>query len=183
MNLQVSDFFGESASGVAQWAVKHLVEPSSNEFHYGWLLYRLPDNDWVTLESRFPRGLQVGRLSWHKRERLHFYRLNIPDHMRKNAAWGAVEYGPSWYDTKLVLRFCGCAFCVFLSMLRKFRFRKFRVNDFDYIKDSNPICTEVIVTGCRSVGFDIIPAGTAPIPNAFEIARLEGKFFQVFPRY
>lgn len=180
MDLQCGDIFASKGTGIPGWAVRALLSPYTNRFHFGFLWLKRPDGDFITLESKHPKGLQPGRLSWYNLNELEFYRVNCPLHLRKQAPFGAIDFSPAMYDHLLILKFLlGGLLAFFKIIVKEHRIRRLLAEDFPYVENSSPICTEVVDIGCDSVGVNVIPIGVAPLPNAFKQAEIEGRMTRI----
>jgi len=171
MNLQPGDIFAVKGSGIAGWAVRHLISPTSDRFHFG-LIWRKQGDDYIILESIFPKGIAVGLLSHYDNSELKFYRVNCADELRRRAPMALVRHGRVLYDWLLPFRL-GLGYITALLRLRlKFDFRPIRSEDLPYVRDSLFACTEAVLVAYLSVDFRIIPKGVAPTPNSFRGAEI-----------
>ncbi len=180
MDLQPGDIFATKGTGIAGWAVRNLVVPSTDRFHFGLLWIKLPDYDFITLESRSPKGLQLGKLSWCRSADLELYRVDCPVTLRKQAPLGAIDYSRAFYDHLLIAKFALGGLLAFLRILiKEHKVRRLRAEDLHYVENSSPMCTEVVDIGYDSVGVNVIPEGVAPIPNAFKQAEKEERITKI----
>lgn len=181
MELMPGDIYATKGAGVAGWAVRNLISPSTDRFHFGILWKRLPDDDFIILESMnlgvFPKGLCIGRLlQYYDLNKLEFYRVNCPVSLRSRAAWGLIDWGRSKYDFMLILKVAfGGLLAFFKILITEHKIRRLRAEDFPYGVNSSPICTEAVDIAYDSVGVNVIPIGVLPIPNSFKQAEAEGR--------
>ena len=180
--LRTGDIFTTKGEGITGWALRHLVTPPTDRFHYGFVWIKAPDGEFLTLESVPPKGEMPGKLSWHgDKEDIQFFRIaNCPDNTAYKAPFEALSMARGTYDYLLIIKFILEGIYLFFKILfKEHRTRKLHTTDFHYLQDKLPICTEVVDIGCDSIGYNIIPPGVAPIPNAFKEAELAGKIIRL----
>lgn len=174
MTLQPGDIFAIKGKGIAGWAVRNLISPSIDRFHFGILWKKLPHGDFIILES-IHKGLAVGKLSWYSAVDIEFYRVDCPWDLRRIAANGLIDYGRSMYDFLLVFKIAvGSLLAFFKVLVKERKIRRLQAEDFPYGQNSSLICTEAVDIAYDSVGVNIIPEGVVPLPNAFRQAELDG---------
>ena len=174
IKLMPGDIFARRARGPVKWLLKLSLYPPVDEDHFGILWMKVGD-DFIILESIASKGLAVWKLSEDKHRHLNFYRVNCPYNLRRKAPYSLITSGRAEYDWLLVARLALDAFRAFWRMVFiERRLRRLRPSDFHYSKNKYLICTEAVVDAYRSVGVDIIPPGTAPVPNALKEAVRKG---------
>ena len=179
ISLQPGDIFATEGKGPAGWAVRNLISPSTDRFHFGILWKKLPNNDFIILES-IRKGLAVGKLSWYSDRDIVFYRVDCPWDLRSIAANGLVDYGRAMYDFMLIPKIVvGIIAALFEILTKERKIRKPTAEDFPYGENSSLICTEAVDIAYDSVGVNIIPEGVIPLPNAFKQAELDGRISQI----
>jgi hypothetical protein len=178
--LETGDFFATAGKGIAGYAVRNFIEPSSTRFHYGFIWLPLPKGDWITIESKAPKGLQLGLLSNYRGVDIEFYRANCDKHIRHAAPWETLDMFPFLYDYFLVAKMVGEGLWIVIkNIFSKAMLRRIYYTEFKYTADKIPICTEVIVIGYDCAGFHLINPGIAPTPNAMEASRQAGRFYKI----
>lgn len=178
MDLQPGDIFATRGTGIIKWALKHLISPGTDRFHYG-LIWRKYANDYIILESIFPKGITVGLLSWHKDEDLKFYRVSCPEGLRRRAPMALIKHGKVLYDVFLIPKLVLGYIIARLRLWWMWEFRPIWPEDIPYVRDSLFVCTEAVQIAYLGVGFRIIPKGVVPIPNSFLIAELRGRMIEI----
>jgi hypothetical protein len=175
--LQPGDIFSTKGSGIAGWAVRNLMRPSTPEFHFGYIwFWDEANSDWILLESRAPKGLRVAHLNWYKDRYVTFYRMEGTQIEREWAPLGAISMSPALYDFWVIIKFFIGGVRAFLRiMVKERKIRRLQLEDLDYVADKKPICTEVVAAGSESVGKPLIKEGIAPVPNALKQAELDEK--------
>ncbi len=174
MNLQPGDIFATKGKGLTGWAVRNLISPSTDRFHFG-ILWREKGEDFIILES-ISKGLAVGLLSFYDVSKLKFYRVNCPASLRHSAPEALLAWGRAKYDRLLILKIgLGLPLALAKVLVRERKIRRLQAGDFPYGQNSSLICTEAVDVAYSSVGVNIIPIGVIPIPNAFKQAEMEGR--------
>lgn len=175
--LKPGDIFSTRGTGIAGWAVRTLLRPKTQEFHFGYIwFWDEANSDWILLESRAPKGLRVAHLDWYKDRYVTFYRMNGTDIEREWAPLGAISMSPSMYDFWVIAKFViGSTRAFFRIIVKERKIRRIVPEDLDYVADKKPICTEVVAVGSKSVGKSLVQEGVAPVPNALKQAELDGK--------
>jgi len=177
--LQPGDIFATKGKGPLGWVVQNLILPSTDRFHFGILWKKLPNNDFIILES-IAKGLAVGKLSWYKDTDVEFYRVNCPLDLRHAAPGSLVDWGRSNYDYLLIVKIAFGALSAWVRILfTKWRFRKLTAEDLSYTRNSALICTEAPDIGYDAVGVNVIPLGVTPIPNAYRQAEIDGRMLVI----
>lgn len=173
--LEPGDIGATKGAGILGWAVRNLISPSTDRFHFLILWKQLPDDDFIILES-ISKGIAIGKLSWYADRDVEFYRVTCPAHLRHAAPIGLVDWGRSWYDYLLIPKILfGGLLAFFKILIKERRIRRLRAEDFPYGRDSALICTEGVDIAYDSVGVNLIPIGVIPIPNAFKQAQIDNK--------
>lgn len=179
MHLQPGDIFATKGNGPAGWAVRNLLSPNTNRFHFGILWRKGANGDFIIFES-LSKGLTVGLLNFYDTTKLKFYRVNCPVGLRYNAPEGLLAWGRAKYDYWLVLKLALGAVLAFARVLiKERRVRRLRAEDLPYGVNSSLICTEAVDVAYDSVGVNVIPEGVVPIPNAFRQAEIEGRMSEL----
>ena len=170
--LEPGDIFATNGEGIPGWAVRNLLSPATDKFHYGILWFKFLD-DWVVIESTAKTGLAIGLLNLYKDYEI--YRASCPKKLRHDAPYGILEYCKSMYDYLLVVKlFFGALIGIVRILLREHRIRRLRAEDFPYARNDALICTEVVQVAYLTVGVSIIDPEIVPLPNAFRQAELDG---------
>jgi len=178
MKLEPGDIFATRGKGISGWAVRNLLSPPTDRFHFG-IIWKQMGQDYVTLES-VSKGLAVGLLSWYDPAGLEFYRVDCLKYLRTSAPDHLVIWGRSRYDHLLILKIMFGGLLTFFKVLVKERKpRRLRAEDFHYGQNSELICTEAVDIAYDAVGVNIIPEGVLPLPNAFRQAELDGRMKRV----
>ena len=178
MNLQPGDIFAVRGTGIAGWAVRHLIAPVSDRFHFG-LIWRKHGDDYIILESIFPKGVSVGLLSHYDIKELKFYRVNCAEGLRRRAPMALVRRGRILYDWFLPFKLGLGYTAIRLRLWATLKFRPIYAKELPYVRDSLFICTEAVQIAYLSVDFRIIPKGVAPTPNAFRLAETTGRLTEI----
>ena len=173
--LQPGDIFATEGRGISGWAVRKLIDPPTDRFHFG-ILYRKEDSDWVILES-VTKGIAIGLLSWYDASKLKFYRVDCPIEVRRKAPLELITYGRAWYDYFLIIKFLLGYAVARARLLANLDFRKVIPEDFPYVRYSMLICTEAVAIGYSGVG--LIPRGVVPMPNSFRQAEVAGRMKEI----
>ncbi len=178
MKLEPGDIFATKGKGITGWAVRNLLSPPTDRFHFG-IIWRQMGDDYIILES-VSKGIAVGLLSWYDPKDVEIYRVDCPKHLRTQAPDYLVLYGRSRYDHLLILKI---ALGGLLTYLKAFflegKLERLRAEDFLYGQNSELICTEAVDIAYDSVGVNLIPEGVLPLPNAFRQAEIDGKMKKV----
>lgn len=175
-SLQPGDIFATKGTGIAGWAVRNLITPRTDRFHFGIIWNKWVGKDYLVLESLSKKGLSVGLLSWYKQEDLEFYRVGCPKELRVQAPGELINWGRSLYDYLLILKVAlGFPVAVAKILIKERRLRKPKAEDFPYGVNSSLICTEAVDIAYDSVGVNLIPIGVLPFPNAFKQAEMDKK--------
>ncbi len=178
---EVGDIFTTRATGIAKWALGTLIDPPTDNLHYGFLWLRRPW-DWITLESRQPKGMYPGKLSWNDPANLRFYRVDCDLFIRHQAPYEALDLVTGMYDFLLVAKFVlEGGWLLAKHLFTEGKIRRLRPSEFHYTQNTFPVCTEAVVKGYDGAGFHVIPPGMAPLPNAFREAELAGRIFEYQP--
>ncbi len=178
MDLQRGDIFASRGKGITGWAVRNLISPSTDRFHFG-IIWRQMGEDYIVLES-VSKGIAVGLLSWYDPADLELYRVDCPKYLRVQAPDCLVQYGRSRYDYMLILKIAfGGLLAFFKVLIKEKRARRMQAEDFPYGQNSELICTEAVDIAYDAVGVNIIPEGVVPIPNAFRQAEVDGKINRI----
>ncbi len=174
MELQQGDIFANKGKGILGWAVRNLISPSTDRFHYGILWRKLPDGDFIILES-IMKGVAIGKLSWYKDVDTEFYRVDCPESLRMQAPLRLIDWGRSLYDYLLIPKIVIGGILMFLAILLVERkIRRLKPKNFPYAKNNSLICTEAVDVAYSTVGVNIVPMGTLPLPNSFKQAEIDG---------
>lgn len=178
MNLQPGDIGATRGKGLGGWAVRTLLAPRTDRFHF-FIIWRQMGDDYIILES-ISKGIAVGLLSWYDPPDLEIYRVDCLKYLRTSAPDHLVIWGRSKYDYLLILKI---AFGGLLSFLKAFflesKIERLRAEDFPYGQNSELICTEAVDVAYDAVGVNLIPEGVLPLPNAFKQAEIDGKMKRV----
>jgi len=178
MVLQPGDIFATRGKGIAGWAVRKLLAPYTDRFHFG-IIWRQMGNDYIILESA-SKGIAVGLLSWYDPADLELYRVDCFKYLRAFAPDHLVVWGRSKYDYLLILKIAIGGLLTFIKVLiKEKKFRRLRAEDFPYGQNSSLICTEAVDVAYDAVGVNLIPEGILPLPNAFKQAEIDGKMRKV----
>ncbi len=173
--LEPGDIFAAKGAGILGWAVRNLIAPSTDRFHFGILWKQLPDGDFIILEA-IMKGIAVGKLSWYDNRDVEFYRVNCPEDLRHAAPDGLIDWGRSRYDYLLIIKILfGGLLTLFKTLFKEKKIRRLKAEDFPYGRDSALICTEAVDVAYDSVGANVIPEGVIPIPNTFRQAEADGR--------
>lgn len=179
MDLQPGDVFATKGRGTTGWAVRRLLSPTMDRYHFGIIWKCLKGDDFLILES-ISKGLAVGKLSWYQSTDVEFYRVECPQELRIAAPGSLVDWGRAKYDYWLIGRILsGAAVALVRILLKEHRLRRLRAEDFPYGKNSALICTEAVDVAYDAVGVNLIPEGILPLPNAFRQAELDGRMRKV----
>ncbi len=178
MNIEPGDIFAQRGTGIAGWAVRSMISPSTDRFHFG-IIWRKHGNDHIILESIFPKGIAVGLLSQYNASELEFYRVNCLAGLRYKAPLGLIRHGRKLYDVLLILKLAIGFIVAQLRLWCTGKFRKVESGDIPYVRDSLFVCTEAVQIAYLSVGVRIVPKGVVPTPNSYRQAELDGKFDKI----
>lgn len=177
--LLPGDIFATRGRGIAGWAVRTLVSPPTDRFHFG-LIWMKADGDYIILESRAPKGLRVAKLSWYEPRDVEVYRVHCPKKLRRQVPYEVIDLSPGIYDHLLLVKFLIGGIIAFLRILfKERRVRRLTAKDLPYVENSLPICTEVVDVGYDCVGVNLIAPGVAPIPGEFKRAELQKKMTKI----
>ncbi len=180
MDLQQGDIFANKGSGIAGWAIRNLITPRTNRFHFGIIWGKWLHDDYIILESISKKGMSVGLLSWQKDYDPEFYRVDCPKDLRTLAPGELINWGRAKYDHLLIAKLLlGSIRAFFKILVTERKIRRLRAEDFHYGTDSSLICTEAVDIAYDSVGVNIIPIGIIPIPNSFKQAEIEGRMSKI----
>lgn len=178
MKLEPGDIFATKGKGIAGWAVRKLLAPTTDRFHFG-IIWKQMGQDYIILES-ISKGIAVGLLSWYDPKDVEIYRVDCLKQLRTQAPGYLVLYGRSRYDYLLILKI---SFGGVLAFLKAFflysKLERLRAEDFPYGQNSELICTEAVDIAYDAVGVNLIPEGVLPLPNAFKAAEIDGKMKRV----
>ncbi len=178
MSLEPGDIFATKGKGITGWAVRKLLAPSTDRFHFG-IIWRQMGNDYIILES-VSKGIAVGLLSWYDPADLEIYRVDCFKYLRWSAPDHLVIWGRSKYDYLLILKIAfGGLLAFFKVLIKEKRLRRLQAEDFSYGQNSELICTEAVDIAYDAVGVNIIPEGVIPLPNAFRQAEIDGKMNRI----
>ncbi len=178
MDIQPGDIFATRGKGITGWAVRRLLAPSTDRFHFG-IVWRQMGDDYIILES-VSKGIAVGLLSWYDPKDVEVYRVDCPKYLRMQAPDQLVLWGRSKYDYLLILKIAfGSIFALLKIFIKEKKLRRVKAEDFRYGQNSELICTEAVDIAYDSVGVNLIPEGVLPLPNAFKAAEIEGKMKRV----
>lgn len=178
MKLEPGDIFATKGKGITGWAVRNLITPPTDRFHFG-VVWRQMGNDYITLES-VSKGIAVGLLSWYDPADLELYRVDCFKYLRTFAPDHLVIWGRSRYDYLLILKIAFGGLLAFLKVLiKEKRVRRLRAEDFHYGENSSLICTEAVDIAYDAVGVNLIPEGVIPLPSAFRQAEKEGRMHRI----
>ncbi len=178
MNLQPGDIFATKGKGITGWAVRNLISPTTDRFHFG-IIWRQMGNDYIILES-VSKGIAVGLLSWYNPKEVEIYRVDCFKYLRTFAPDHLVIWGRSKYDYLLILKIAlGGLLAFFKVLIKEKRPRRLRAEDFPYGQNSELICTEAVDIAYDAVGVNIIPEGVMPLPNAFRQAEIDGRINRI----
>ena len=178
MGLEPGDIFATRGKGITGWAVRNLLSPPTDRFHFG-IIWKQKGNDYIVLES-VSKGVAVGLLSWYDPADLELYRVDCFKYLRTAAPDHLVMWGRSKYDYLLILKIALGGLLAFLKILiKEKKLRRPQAEDFRYGQNSELICTEAVDIAYDAVGVNLIPEGVIPIPNAFRQAEIDGKMKKV----
>ncbi len=178
MDLQPGDIFALRGKGLAGWAARNLIFPGTDRFHFG-IVWRKHGNDYIILESIFPKGVSVGLLSQYNTNELEFYRVNCSEELRRRAPLGLIRHGRSLYDVFLILKLVTGFVVAQLRLWGMGKFRKVQPEDIPYVRDSSFVCTEAVQAAYLSVGVSIVPKGIVPMPNSYMKAVMRKKMSKI----
>ncbi len=178
MKLEPGDIFATRGKGITGWAIRKLLAPSTDRFHFG-IIWKQKGNDYIILES-VSKGIAVGLLSWYDPKDIELYRVDCFKYLRTAAPDHLIIWGRSRYDHLLILKIALGGLLAFMKVLIKERkLRRLKAEDFSYGQNSELICTEAVDIAYDSVGVNLIPGGVIPLPNAFRQAELDGKMKRI----
>jgi len=178
MKLEPGDIFATRGKGITGWAVRNLISPPTDRFHFG-IIWKPLGDDYIILES-VSKGVAVGLLSWYDPKDIEVYRVDCFKYLRAAAPDQLVVWGRSKYDYLLILKIAfGGLFAFLKAFFLGSKLERLRAEDFPYGENSELICTEAVDIAYNAVGVNLIPEGIIPLPNAFRQAELDGKMRKV----
>jgi hypothetical protein len=180
IGLKPGDIFATRNTGFMGWLASKLMAPKTDRFHYGLIVWQVPDeDDYIILES-IGKGIAVGRLSFYKDADIKFYRADCPEDACRLAPIALTRYGRSKYDYLLILKIMLQGFwLLFKNFLTKGRIRPIYPWELSWCRDDKFVCTEAVDEAYDLAGCSIIPDEFAPVPAAYKYAELSGELFEL----
>jgi len=138
-------------------------------------------NNYQIGQSTPAHGVNIRWLSDYDHYDYSVLRLNSPDSAKIGQwAWEALPFeGLRLYGYVSILELVGEILGIeYASWKTSHRFKAISASDVD-LSDKGLICTQLVPDLYREAGVEILPAGWAPLPCAFEAALEDGIFIEV----